>query len=270
MVAGVLIAILSAFLAATSSAAVPVRQLCLVCHPVHYVEHGGCIDCHRGNPSSDRKNIAHRMLIAGRYARFTLGETSQVLQGKRLIDQYACRRCHVIGGKGNRLSVSLDRSAARTPPEELASSILKPVRNMPDFGLEQNRADLLVNALLLAAASSRGIAPAVNPQVVHFDKAAGTGQDAFSMKCGPCHRALTDRLGALGRGDTGPNLSGLLSPFYPETFRERGPWTERDLGTWLKNPRLIKRGALMQPVPLAGREFRELADSLSVGPASEQ
>ncbi|MBL0226846.1 MAG: hypothetical protein IPQ16_15140 [Geobacteraceae bacterium] len=51
------------------------RQLCQSCHPDHYVERGVCISCHRGNPASGRRNIAHQQSIAGRYAAFTLGDT---------------------------------------------------------------------------------------------------------------------------------------------------------------------------------------------------
>jgi cytochrome c2 len=269
LVAALLTSICAALLLTVPAGAAQTRQLCLACHPVHYVERGVCTACHRGNPASERKNIAHRQLIAGRYAAFTLGDSPSLRAGERLIDQYACRRCHVIGGRGNRLSANLDQSAARKSPEALTASILQPVQNMPDFHVSQQQAVLLVNALL-AAAGRQAAVSGDQRQVVHFDRTGTAGKDVFSTKCGPCHRALTSRLGGLGQGDAGPNLSGLLSPHYPETFRDKGRWTERDLATWLKNPRRIRPWARMQPVMLTEPEFRELTEILKVEGTEEK
>ena len=75
----------------------------------------------------------------------------------------------------------------------------------------------------------------VRPQVVHFDQNGETGRDVFSIKCGPCHRVLTERWGGLGRGDAGPNLSGLLTSFYPKSFKTDGEWNAERLRRWLEN-----------------------------------
>ncbi len=232
------------------------RQRCLECHRPHYVERGGCLRCHRGNPTATRKNIAHHGLIAGRYSRFQLAEDPLLQEGRRLLDQYACRRCHAIGGKGNRLSVSLDNSARHRTPEELDSVISKPTDSMPDFCTSEAQRRALITALL--AESENAARSGSAPQVVHFSDGA-IGKDIFSVKCGGCHRVLTTRLGGLGRGAAGPNLSGLLSIFYPATFRNGQPWNEDRLKEWLKNPRQIRPTAVMQPVALTEKEFRELA-----------
>lgn len=263
MGAALLTGISAALLLSVTSFAAQTGPLCLACHPVHYVERGVCTACHRGNPASDRRNIAHHQLIAGRYAAFTLGDSPSLRAGERLIDQYACRRCHVVGGRGNRLSANLDQSKDSKTPEAITVTILQPVQSMPDFHLERTRAILLVNALL-AAAGRQAAASGARRQVVHFDRTGTAGKDVFSRTCGPCHRALTVRLGGLGQGDAGPNLSGLLSPNYPETFRDKGRWTARDLAAWLKNPRKIRPGARMQPVILTEPEIRELVDILKV------
>jgi mono/diheme cytochrome c family protein len=263
LVAGFLTLLLAVcFLADSAGGATP-RQLCLSCHPAHYVERGACITCHRGNPASDRRNIAHQQLITGRYAAFSLGDSPLLRRGERLIDQFACRRCHIIGGRGNRLSANLDLSTARRPPEAIAESILHPVQNMPDFHMEKAQAVELVNALLAAAGRQKAVS-GDQRQIVHFDRTGAAGKDLFSRKCGPCHRTLTARHGGLGQGDAGPNLSGLLSPFYPETFRNNSRWTERDLEEWLKNPRQIRTWTGMQPVELTQEEFRELLEILKV------
>lgn len=263
MVARFLTAAALMLLAAAPALAGPVRQLCQSCHPSHYVERGLCTTCHRGNPASDRKNIAHQLLISGRYAAFTLGDSPLLRRGGRLIEQFACRRCHVIGGRGNRLSANLDHSVARKAPEAITESILHPVQNMPDFHMEESRSVMLVNALLAEAGRQKAVS-GEQRQIVHFDRKGTVGKDIFSRTCGSCHRVLTARLGGLGQGDAGPNLSGLLSPHYPATFRENGRWAERELGEWLKNPRQTRAMARMQPVILTAAEFRELVEILTV------
>jgi cytochrome c2 len=263
LVAALLIFLITAAVQSSSAFAAQTGQLCLACHPPHYVERGVCTACHRGNPASDRRNIAHQQLITGRYAAFTLGGSPLLRRGELFLEQYACRRCHVIGGRGNRLSVNLDHSVERKTPEAITASILQPVQNMPDFHMDEPRAVQLVNALL-AEAGRQQTPSGDQRQVVHFDRSGLQGKDLFSAKCGPCHRALTVRLGGLGKGDAGPNLSGLLSPYYPKSFRDKGRWKERDLGEWLKNPRRIRPLATMQPVILTEPEFRELVEILKV------
>ena len=43
---------------------------CLACHPPHFETRGTCIGCHQGDDRSDRLRIAHRDLIAARFASF--------------------------------------------------------------------------------------------------------------------------------------------------------------------------------------------------------
>jgi mono/diheme cytochrome c family protein len=213
------------------------------------------VRCHRGNPTGSRKNIAHAGLIAGRFSRFLLSDDPLLREGRRLLEQYACRRCHAIGGKGNRLSVSLDHSARRRTPDELATAIRMPTDSMPDFRTTEEQRRALVTALL--AESEKADRSDSGPRVVHFSDGV-VGKDIFSVKCGGCHRVLTSRLGGLGRGAVGPNLSGLLSVFYPATFRNGQPWNEERLREWLKNPRQSRPNAVMQPVTLTEKEFRDL------------
>lgn len=240
------------------------RPLCLSCHPAHYAEQGDCVGCHRGNSGSTRKNIAHQRLIAGRFARFTLGETSALNEGKRLLEQYACRRCHVSAGKGNRLATPLDTLADTKKTEEVAAAIKAPAQGMPDFRVTERQAVLLVNAIL---ANARHVLSQhqAQPLRVHFDPAQSGKENIFSRKCGACHRALTENQGLLGRGDIGPNLTGLLSGYYPKTFGEGRVWAGERLKRWLENPRAVRPGARMPPVELSPAEFSELVETLQVG-----
>lgn len=250
-------------------------QRCLQCHQAHFAERGDCTACHRGNPAADRKNIAHANLVSGRYAGFTMGETDPVRRGKRLIEQYACRRCHVVAGRGNRLAASLDLAAARKAPPELAKALLQPAAAMPDFRLNEAGETAIINALQSAALTQRP-QNSIQPQIVHFSTSTVASQDLFSRKCGSCHRILCQRSGALGQGDIGPNLSGLLSTCYPQSFRAGLPWTEARLASWLQNPRIIRPGALMLPVDLSSAELAELVsimldyggETVSIVPAS--
>ena len=62
----------------------------------------------------------------------------------------------------------------------------------------------------------------------------------------------------------GDNLSGLLSPFYPKSFRNAEVWNADRVRRWLENPRAIRTGARMQPVKLSEKEFRDLLAILRV------
>jgi cytochrome c2 len=61
-----------------------------------------------------------------------------------------------------------------------------------------------------------------------------------------------------------PNLSELLSVFYPKTFNKIESWDEKRLRRWLENPRAIKPGERMQPVKLSETEFRDILGNLRV------
>lgn len=239
------------------------RQQCLNCHRGHYFERGKCTSCHRGNPVSNRVNIAHYGLIAGRFARFTLKDDYVVREGRRLLDQFSCRRCHVVAGQGNRLATNLDSLRFERNPEEIAAAIIKPALGMPNFSVTDRQAVILVNAILAGAEESQASQKS-QPNAVHFDTGNGRQKDVFSRKCGACHRALTERRGVVGLGNIGPNLSGLLSRWYPKTFRNGGEWSRKGLEEWLRNPRMVRNQARMQPVELTRVEFDELVELLRV------
>ncbi len=247
--------------AAPAGAAAKPRPACLACHALHYADQGSCTGCHRGNAASARKNIAHQLLIAGRYAGFTLGNTAVVKEGERLMEQLACRRCHVSGGRGNSFAASLDALLATKPAAEVADAVKFPAQGMPDFRLDETRITPLVNAVF-AGGRNAGEKRRERPLTVHFLSSPGQSRDVFSGKCGACHRALTERQGLLGGGEIGPNLSGLLTEFYPADFPGGGRWTPERLRNWIDNPRRLAAHALMQPVRLDDREFRELTSAL--------
>lgn len=231
--------------------------LCLSCHDVHYADRGSCVSCHRGNDRSDRKNIAHRDIIPGSMACFTLGDAPRVREGKRLIDRFACRRCHWISGKGSRRASNLDRLYATTPPQAIQQAIIQPAVFMPDFHVTEQQGIALVNAIMAGGRAAGGERKEL-PQVVHFVESGEKQEDGFTANCGPCHRLLSKQYGGLGTGDAGPNLSGIFSEFYPRTFEGKRAWTEERLKTWLKNPRKVRPVTTMRPVLLEEEKLREL------------
>ncbi|AJF05860.1 selenite/tellurite reduction operon c-type cytochrome lipoprotein ExtS [Geoalkalibacter subterraneus] len=237
---------------------------CLRCHPVHYAERGSCVDCHRGDPRSSRPVIAHFGLIPADYSDFTLPESAVVKNGNKLLDEMACRRCHVIGGRGNRLATSLDQSVNLSDPLRLAEAIREPVLFMPDFHLPDPLLVEVVNALY-AAGVGREVPAEQTPQVVHFEESDENEDNAFIKNCGACHRTLTTALGGLGSGEVAPNLSGLLTPFFPPTYKDDSddPWNRDRLKKWIDNPRKSRPLVRMAPVRLEEEDFSRLMDILS-------
>lgn len=230
---------------------------CLQCHSAHHKEWGTCVDCHQGDFRTQRIQIAHHRLIRGEYACFTLPESSVVKTGHRLINRSGCRRCHQTGHQGNVLASDLDTSFDNTLPEVLANAIKKPVTFMPDFYFQETDVTSLVNAILDSSAVYASKSGEVS-QVIHFEGDKGDSYNIFSRYCGSCHRILTKRIGGIGKGDIGPNLSGLFNDFYFQNFKGSKSWNSNGLEQWLKNPRDIRRNAQMPPMHLKKDEFIHL------------
>jgi cytochrome c2 len=243
--------------------AAPLKSRCLTCHGVHYAQQGGCGSCHRGDPRTSRKELAHSGLIRGRYAQFTNPEAPMVRKGKRLAESTACRRCHLLGASGTRLASNLDTVLQGSRPEEIDQAIQNPALFMPQFHFSDHDRAALVT-YILAAGLTAGKQAAEPPQVVHFNLLRAGQQPVFAKQCGGCHKLLSERFGGLGSGNDGPNLSGLFTRFYPATFQHDQPWTVERLKRWLKNPRAIRSQTMMRPVTLQPTEWDELLKSIDI------
>lgn len=241
------------------SAAAGAAPSCLVCHPLHDPDRGRCAGCHRGDERTDRKNIAHRDLIPARYAFFTLPDSPVVREGAGRIERYACRRCHAWRGEGNALAANLDDLLAVAPPRKIHDSIRAPAAFMPDFGFDETQIRDIVNAILAAGRRRQRTGDAEIPVVVHFEDADNGTDLVFPKVCGRCHRMLSETAGGLGAGAVGPNLSGLLTPYYPKTFGGGERWTDERFRKWLGNPRSVKPAASMPPVPLSAEQAKDIA-----------
>ena len=128
---------------------------------------------------------------------------------------------------------------------------------MPHFNFQETDVTRLVNAIL-ASSAVYGSESVELGQAIHFEEDTEDSDNVFSRNCGGCHRILTQRIGGIGKGDMGPNLSGIFSDFYFQTFKGRKPWDSNGLGQWLKNPRDIRTHAQMPPVHLKKDEFVHL------------
>jgi len=232
---------------------------CNECHIPHYETEASCVDCHRGNPGTDRTQIAHYQLIQGKYACFTLSDSPVVKDGYRLINISGCRRCHRIGRKGNGLATDLDTSFEKTLPEALALAIKNPAIFMPDFHFQEADVTRLVNAIL-DASSVFASTSSEHSRMIHFEEDIKEHDNTFNKHCGSCHRMLTLQLGGLGQSDIGPNLSGIFSRFYFINFKDGKSWNPNRLKQWLKNPRDVRTNAQMLPINLTEDELRHLTN----------
>jgi cytochrome c2 len=255
--------VLALFLLLAFPAEAARRSACLACHEPHHIERGSCVNCHRGNDRTDRKEIAHHGFIAGRFAHYTIKGSPVVERGQHLAGSLACRRCHAQGRKGSRLAANLDRLAADTAPSAIFDSIKYPVLFMPNFHCDDTQIAALVNGIL---AVSEPVTPGLREmaRVVHFEDEKRSRENSFVKHCGSCHRILSERYGGLGKGDIGANLSGLLSEFYPNTYRDAEMWTIEKLHKWLENPRNSRPVARMRPVRLTTGEFTLMIETLSI------
>jgi mono/diheme cytochrome c family protein len=233
------------------------REGCVSCHAPHYTDAGACEDCHRGQPSAARKEIAHARLLSGKAAEYGQRSGPSVSEGRKLVEAATCRRCHTIGGEGNRLAANLDGVAWNREQIELLTAIMQPVESMPVFDLDRDQAEAVIAFLL------SGARPNASDEVyrVQFARDASRAPSTFEEKCGGCHRLLTT-LGPRGFGRRGPNLSGLLTAFYPRTGPGDRAWSEKTLTDWVANPRAARPNTIMPPVVLSEAELQQVLESI--------
>lgn len=221
---------------------------CLACHVPHYARHGGCVDCHRGDARAARPDLAHHRLLSGAAAAWALPGSPVLPRAAALRDSLGCRRCHVTGGRGERLAISLDTVAWPRTQQELREAMVNPAAAMPAFGLSTRAADTLA-AVLLRDAERFGGSPRYQ---VRFRAGSDDSLRTFARLCGGCHRALTPD-GPQGSGADGPDLSGLLGAFHPAAADSA--WSRARLERWLRQPRAVRPRATMLPVAAKPEEL---------------
>jgi cytochrome c2 len=125
------------------------------------------------------------------------------------------------------------------------------------FGFDRGQSEALIAFLL------NGARPDASEEAyrVQFVRDPTRAPSAFDDKCGGCHRLLSS-LGPEGSAGRGPNLSGLLTSFYPRTAPGEREWSEKVLADWVKNPRALRPSTLMPPVPLNESELQKVMESI--------
>lgn len=242
-----------------AGAAGPSAGACLTCHEAHYERLGDCIACHRGDDRATRIDLAHHGLLRGPAAAWMLPGSPVLPRAVAMRDSLGCRRCHVTGGRGERLAIDLDSVAWPRGQDELRRSLVSPATAMPRFGLLPAQADTLVAVLVRDAdrLSER------RRYQVRFRAGSDDSLRVFARLCGACHQALTSD-GPQGTGTAGADLSALLGEHYPVGVD--GRWDRQRLEKWLKNPRTQRAGATMPPVDVKPDEFEALLGSLTPPP----
>lgn len=217
-----------------------------------------CSACHRGNPLTSRKNLAHTGMVLPRHSWYVQPLSAAVKAGEKAVKTFACRRCHVVGEKGNDLATNLDTVAPKRSSLELGQAVREPAVFMPLFPLS----DKDLAAILTRVYAGGHTAPASDiskPLVVYFTHAARE-EDLFSRHCGTCHRMLSHKYGGLGSDIIGPNLSGMGTEYYPATAKDDKVWKRDALEDWTKNPRKIRPLTTMPPQKIKEQDLKEILD----------
>ncbi|MDY0189968.1 MAG: selenite/tellurite reduction operon c-type cytochrome lipoprotein ExtS [Desulfuromonas sp.] len=230
-----------------------------VCNPAQVQEAQlRCVWCHRGNAATSRVDLAHNNLIGKEYAGYRLRESEVFNTGVTWIERLACRRCHVLNKQGNLLTTNLDQLLSRASIGEIESALAVPAFYMPIFALNDGVRQAVITQIL-AGGVEYAASQEDPPRVVHFaDKL--DHDSLFEKHCGACHIVLTGRKGGLGVGVQGPNLSGLLSKFYPANALNNQLWTAAGLSDWIKNPRKIRPLTTMPPLVLDDQVIKQLIE----------
>lgn len=226
---------------------------CLDCHAAHYETAGDCVGCHSGDADAIRAAVAHHGLWRGAAAAWRGPDLTATDRGAVLRDSLACRRCHISGGQGAGRGIDLDEVVWRRSQEDLRTALLQPALGMPEFQLMEEQADTLI-AVLLRDGNTQ---PGAESYQVFFRDVTTENKSVFGRLCGECHQVL-GWSGPEGTAGGGPNLSGLLGPYYPQD--EIGLWTRSRLEAWLRNPRAERAGATMPPVAVTASEMAELVE----------
>ena len=247
-----LIALFILFTALCASA----EEMCDSCHidKIHYKSIGLCTLCHRGNGGTSRIKLAHENILDRRYAFFLMTDNWSVFKGNLLIEVAACRRCHTIGDTGNTLAGNLNISTHEKDIKTLTDALKNPFLYMPQFNFSDEQIVYVINGLLNNAFYSKSTTEGYI--TVHFDR-AGESENIFDKQCGKCHKVISKQRGPLGEGNRGPNLSGLFTNEF-RSLQEVKKWDNKTLKKWLKNPRKIKKNALMPVIKLKSDELEDI------------
>lgn len=229
------------------------KELCVTCHKEHIKS--SCISCHRGNSETKRLNLAHYKIVPGKFLLYKINKDINY-KGNLLIKNLGCRRCHIIGDSGNNKVNNLNKTIEKKTTGEIIFTIQHPGDFMPDFNISGNTLTLIMNGLF-SNSNINKIEKETN--IIYFKKQQF--DNIFNNKCGKCHRLLSDKFGFLGEGRNAPNLSGILTEYYPKTGNLKSN-TPEDIKIFLKNPRSYNKNSIMPPQELSDIEIEKILEAL--------
>src|SRR5574341_840417 len=197
------------------------------------VEHrvGAFPEAHGETPGQQRRLIPAVLHPSACYACHGLetlpaADTTIVVEGIKLINEYKCLRCHQLDGSGGSIGPDLSGIASQRNWVELYAHLLKPAAltpgsTMPDFGLRRREATA-ITAFLLTRLSARDrvmdvtyltsvSAPAGTPATTTVIPSTQSlpapnydGRELFAgLECSVCHRV------GLAGGEVGPALTHI-------------------------------------------------------------
>lgn len=185
--------------------------------------------------------------------------TEQVILGKDIWDKNNCMGCHTLMGEGAYYAPELTKVYERRGPAWMKMFIKDPQamypgeRKMVKYNFSDAEIDDLIAFLKwIGEMDLNGFPPKPNILVVPQASASSAtlvstkAPEKFTQICAACHV-----VGGKG-GTVGPALDGVGS--------------RRDakyLDQWLRDPQVLKPGALMPKLPLSEVELEELVKYLS-------
>lgn len=237
----------------------------------------GCVVCHRGQGAATTVEEAHsstkaweQPLLPAKYIESGCGQchlapltgTPQLNQGRAILAQYGCVRCHQVRQPdGTVLAAtddppSLEHITDKTTREWLYAWIKDPqayssIATMPNFGFSDDDARD-VSAFLMA--QSTPLLPAEKPSAAGSTNASADLTAATSLYgesfCASCH-AVQNAAGNLVGGNFGPELTKIGTKAKPQ-------WIE----AWLRDPAAFDPATRMPHYRFTGQQIGMLANFL--------
>jgi len=235
----------------------------------HNLTEFGCVVCHRGQGGATTAEEAHGStkswedpILPARYLQSACGQchlerltgTPLLNQGREILAQYGCVRCHVIKTPESVLMTgaddppSLEHIAGKTTREWIAAWLKNPQgyagsATMPNFQLADD--DIRdISAFLIAQSTPEAASSEPAPAVPTNDAAQQDGASLYGESfCASCH-ATQNAAGLLVGGNVGPELTRVGSKVKSE-------W----LASWLRNPGIYDPGTKMPHYRLDARQI---------------
>ncbi|HXP85834.1 MAG TPA: c-type cytochrome [Bryobacteraceae bacterium] len=237
----------------------------------HSLTEFGCVLCHRGQGTATTVEEAHSStksweepILPARYLESACGQchlklltgTPRLNQGRRLLAQYGCVRCHTIKTPegvtmtGADDPPSLEHIGEKTTrewiaawlknPQAYAGSATMPNFQLPDEDIRDISAFLIAQSTPYKTEKPLGAATAPSQDDAAVQQGSSLYGESF---CASCH-AMQNAAGILVGGNLGPELTRVGS-------KVKTDW----LADWLRNPSVYDRDTAMPHYRLDSKQI---------------